>query len=101
MSETFEIEKSLKDDIKNNENEKENDIKYFYRCQKCYEIPFIRINKEKNTITTECNKGHILENIPLEEFISNLQKDNHSNNNSEITKEEKNKFNDSLCNIHN
>ena len=101
MSETFEIEKSLKDDIKNNENEKENDIKYFYRCQKCYEIPFIRINKEKNTITTECNNGHILENIPLEEFISNLQKDNHSNNNSEIKKEEKNKFNDSLCNIHN
>ena len=93
MSEEIKDEdKKDKDHIK---EENENNIKDFYRCQKCNEIPFIRIDKEKYTITTECNNGHIFENIPLDQFIANLKK-----NNLENKKEEKNKFNDSLCNIH-
>ena len=93
------------DDIKENiEKEKEKEpsvikekkdinIQDFYRCPKCNEIPFIKINKINCSITTECNNNHIFENIPIEQFISDLKKENENKNNEK----EKDKLNYSLC----
>ena len=94
-------EKTKSEDNKNKEKEVDlNDekkdiyIQDFYRCPKCNEIPFIKINKTNFTISTECNNNHIFENIPLEQFISDLK---NSNENKNV---ENNKLNYSLCTEH-
>ena len=69
----------------NNENEnnplpikeeKEIEIHDFYRCPKCKEIPFIKIDKTNYTLITECNNNHKFDNISVEKFISDLKKAN-------------------------
>ena len=95
-----EKESTLKEDQKEkeclpNSEETENNIQDFYRCPICNEIPFIKINKSNYTITTECNNNHIFQDISVEQFISDLKKANLKFNN-----QEKNKSNDSICNIH-
>ena len=72
---------------------KDNNNQDFYRCPKCNEIPFIKINKLNCTITTECNNNHIFENIPIEQFISDLKKENEN----KINENKKDKLNYSLC----
>lgn len=75
--------------------EKEIEIHDFYRCPKCNEIPFIKIDKTNFTLITECNNNHTFNNISVEKFISDLKKANLESNNKE-----KNKFNDSICSSH-
>ena len=79
-----------------NNKEKDHNIKDFYRCTQCNQIPFIKYDKQNYTISTECNNNHIFKNIPLDQFILDLNKNISEKNNEE----EKNKLNDSVCNIH-
>ena len=76
--------------------EKKNNIKDFYRCPECNQIPFIKYDKQNYTISTECNNNHIFKNIPLDQFISELNK----NISEKHNEDENNKLNDSLCIIH-
>ena len=75
--------------------EKEIEIHDFFRCPKCNEIPFIKIDKRNYTLITECNNNHKFDNISVEKFISDLKKAN-----LELNDKEKNKFNDSICSNH-
>ena len=81
--------------IKKEKEEKEIEIHDFYRCPKCNEIPFIKIDKTNYTLIIECNNNHKFENISVEKFISDLKKAN-----LELNDKEKNKFNDSICSNH-
>jgi len=109
-SNIIEEEEEKKDDQKEKEppsiNEKEKDsspikeekeieIHDFYRCPKCNEIPFIKIDKINYTLITECNNNHTFNNISVEKFISDLKKAN-----QEQKDKEKNKFSDSICSNH-
>ena len=91
-----EVKIEEKKEEEKNEKEKNNNIKDFYRCPECNQIPFIKYDKENYTISTECNNNHIFKNIPLAQFISDLNKNISEKNNEQ----EKNKLNDSLCSIH-
>ena len=45
--------------------------KYNFLCQKCFELPFIKLNyKLKDTIAIECNNFKCKDNLNLDEFLN-------------------------------
>ena len=94
IEENINEEKEKEKELPLNDEQKDICVQDFYRCPKCNEIPFIKINRTTFTISTECNNDHIFENIPIEQFIAGIKKDKENKN------MEKKELNYSLCPEH-